>query len=58
MSLSREKKTYRDMTNKKMDWSVMLQCTFTLIILVLLPLVTQTEALPHAIRIGAIFTGE
>lgn len=58
MSLSSEKKTYRDMTNKKMHWSVLLQSTFTLITLVLLSLLTKTEALPHAIRIGAIFTGK
>ena len=58
MLLSFEKKTNRDMKNKKMYWSTMLHYTFMLITLVLLSLATKTEALPHAIRIGAIFTGK
>ena len=58
MLLSFEKKTNRDMKNKKMYWSTLLYYTFTLIILALLSLATKTEALPHAIRIGAIFTGK
>ena len=51
-------KRNRDIKNKKMYWSTLLSYTFMLIILVLLSLATKTEALPHAIRIGAIFTGK
>ena len=58
MQLSLEIKTNSDMKNKKMHWSTLLYYTFTLITLVLLSLATRTEALPHAIRIGAIFTGK